>query len=52
MSLGAARNLKNIVTWLNEQGHTRRGYTWNTTKVWNVINDTFAMNDLQDSLTS
>ena len=46
------RNLRNIAKWLNDNGHTRRGYPWNTTKVWNIINFNFDMNELQDSLTS
>ena len=46
------RNLRNIVQWLEDNGHTKRGYSWNTTKVWDVINNPFDMSELQDSLTS
>ena len=46
-----SRNLKDIAIWLNENGYTKRGYPWNTIKVWNITNNTFIMNDLQDSLT-
>ena len=47
-----SRNLKNIAKWLNDNGHTKRNYRWDVSKVWGVINDSFAMNELQDSLTT